>query len=287
MLAERRSTMRSIFVTLNEFIKKASDTENQIIKYIINNPKKCINISIYELAKNTYSSTSTIVKISKKLGFNGFKDFKQTLIFEIGLSEHTKNISYKDKNCSTKELIDNLANMHINSINHTKSIIDMNILEKVMFHIINTEIIYLFGIGSSFLVAKDFQQKMLRLGKICILSEDYHMQLLHSKTISKNYIAIAFSYSGQTEVIYDCCENIKINDAILISITRLSASKISSISDFNLYTSNHEDIIRNGAFSSRISQLYMVDILYSCYIAKKYEYLASSINNTRIYKREE
>lgn len=277
--------MQPIFVILNDFIQSASNAEKQVITYIIENSEKCVNTSIYDLAKNTYTSPSTIVKLFKKLGFKGFKDFKYNLIMELASK---KSIVKDYGNANTvKDIALDISSSYISSLNHTSSIIDLDVIENVLTKIINANTIYLFGIGSSFLVARDFEQKMLRLGKVCVLVPDYHMQLLHSKNITKDCIAIVFSYSGQTKEVYECCKNIKNRGATIISITRLSSSKISKISDFNLYTSNQEDIVRSGALSSRICQLYIVDILYSYYISKKFKNLMYNINNTRIFKEEE
>ena len=46
-----------------------TDTEENIIHYILENPYSLMDITIGELAKNTYSSNATIVRFCKKMGF--------------------------------------------------------------------------------------------------------------------------------------------------------------------------------------------------------------------------
>ena len=281
--------MSLIIVKLQSYNDSASVIEKQIIKFLLDNMSDISNYSIHTLSKNVYASPASIVRFSKKLGYTGFKDLKNNLIAESAVKDYTlveqsKEVSRYD---SSSDIIDKLKNKYILAIEETKQIIDTKTLEIVISLFKNAQQIYLFGIGSSFLIAKDFQQKMLRLGKSCHIIEDYHMQFLQSKNVTSKDIAFVFSYSGQTEEIYTCCENIKKNNATLVSITKFSNSKISKISDYCLYTTNSEPIIRTGAFSSRISQLYIVDVIYMYYVTKEYEKSLSTISDTQLIKEEE
>ena len=53
-----------------------SKTEKEIAEYITKNHREIVNMSIQELANNTYTSTTTIIRFCKKLGFNGYREFK-------------------------------------------------------------------------------------------------------------------------------------------------------------------------------------------------------------------
>ncbi len=57
---------------------KLSTTENNIIQFILEHNEELENYSIRDLAKQTYSSTSTIIRLAKKLGYNGYEELKKT-----------------------------------------------------------------------------------------------------------------------------------------------------------------------------------------------------------------
>ena len=60
-----------------------------------------------------------------------------------------------------------------------------------------------------------------------------------------------------------CAENIKKNNVKLISITKASIdNKLSNISDITLNVPYVEKSLREGAISSRISQLAIIDMLF-------------------------
>ncbi len=59
-----------------------SISEKFLINYIENNYSKIANISIVALSELANVSTSTIVRSMKKLGYNGFTDFKYQIVNE-------------------------------------------------------------------------------------------------------------------------------------------------------------------------------------------------------------
>ena len=53
-----------------------TNTEIRIADYIIQNITKIPTIYIEDLAKLTYTSHSTIIRLCKKIGYDGFRSFK-------------------------------------------------------------------------------------------------------------------------------------------------------------------------------------------------------------------
>ncbi len=55
------------------------------------------------------------------------------------------------------------------------------------------------------------------------------------------------------------------NHTPIIAITRCISSPVSELADYKLYTTANESTFRSGAMSSRISQLNIIDILYTAF----------------------
>lgn len=70
----------------------------------------------------------------------------------------------------------------------------------------------------------------------------------------------------------------------MIAITRFEASALAKMADYCLNVASTELMFRSGAMSSRISQLNMVDILYSAYVNKHYDENLEKISKTYIDK---
>ena len=104
-----------------------------------------------------------------------------------------------------------------------------------------------------------------------MVTDDWHAQLLSARNAAPDYLGIVFSYSGQTVEMIQCMEALKENGVPIIAVTRYSPSRVAELADYKLYIAANESLFRNGAMSSRIAQLNVVDILYTAYASLHYE----------------
>src|ERR1700730_15457757 len=68
---------------VQKFEYKLNDTDDQIIEYILKNKKEVVNLSIQSLAANLFTVPNTITRLSKKLGYEGFSQLKNSLKEEV------------------------------------------------------------------------------------------------------------------------------------------------------------------------------------------------------------
>lgn len=278
--------MKSVLVRLREFYNQGSNTEKAIIDYVLKNPKEVSNLTIYQLAELTFSSPSTIIRLCKKNGFDGYKNFIKALIYELAIRKESKpdfktEVTKFDK---IQEIIDKVTYRNIISLEDTKNLIDYEVINKCIELIYKCENLCLFGIGSSLIVAKDAQQKFMRLNKHCTVNEDWHLQLLTARNMTSKDLAIIISYSGETAEMIECAKVMKESGVNIISITKYGNSPIVSLADFNIFVAAHESTIRSGAMSSRISQLNIIDILYTGYANGQFDKSIEQITKTHIRK---
>ncbi len=74
------------------------------------------------------------------------------------------------------------------------------------------------------------------------------------------------------------------NGTPTIAITQCTESPVSRLADINLYTAANESLFRSGAMSSRMSQLNIVDILYTALANENYEQSLQQLAKTHIHK---
>ncbi|MGL4737280.1 MAG: MurR/RpiR family transcriptional regulator [Cellulosilyticaceae bacterium] len=281
--------MKPVLIRLKEYMRKASESEKEIINYILSNPSLITKCSVQQLAKETFSSPSTIVRLSRKIGFDGFKEMKKALIIELTLRDKVTLSEEKEimPTDTTETLIDKMIYKHIVSIEETRTLIDPDVFKQCVSALMQAQTIYIFGIGSSYLVAKDLQQKLMRVNKPCVAFEDYHMQILQARNILPQDLAIIISYSGESKEMVQCSQMIQASGVPSIAITRFGKSQVAELADYNLFVTANEPLIRSGAMTSRIAQLCMIDMLYLAYIHNCYEEAFQSIHKTHIHKSTE
>ncbi len=269
--------------------QSATESEKEVLRFLINQTREAVEMDIHTMAKKCFCSPATIVRICKKNGFSGFKELKQALWNDMNFSKQLMQVNL-DAPSGEKisNIVANVLNTNIMAIQNIYNLLDFDELDRIVALLLSQRYVYLYGIGASFLVAKDFQQKLERINKRTFLYEDIHLQLISSTNLEPGDVAIIVSYSGITKEIIEIAQNVKMCGGKIIAITKYGTNKLSSMSDFNLFVPMLEKPLRVGASSSRVSQLSVVDIVYNTYISlEKDKSMEKILSTNKLLEKKE
>ena len=278
--------MKSVLVRIKQYLPNASVAEQGVLHYILSNPDKAVRHNIHQLSEHSYSSASTIVRLCRKLGFEGYRDLQNSLLSELVLQKQDRQqrSQYMDPHDQLTEIVNKITSRNISSLENSMHLVDVNALKESVNSICNSDMILLFGIGASYLVAQDAYLKFLRLAKPCYCSEDIHSQYLYAQNAKPTDVAIILSYSGCTEEMIHCAQLLREQNTPIIVITRFYTSPLARLATWCLYVANAENLFRSGAMSSRISQLNIIDILYTAYLNRNFDNNTQRLELNRIPK---
>lgn len=286
-LKGRVDKMKNPLIRLREMHNFVGNTERIVAEYLLENPGEVLHCTIRELAEKVYVSPATVVRLCKRLGFDGYREFRQALIYELALYQNNERIDKNDieRNDDIESIVQKITYKNITSLEETKNLIDAEKVRKCVELLCSCNHIFLFGMGASLCVAKDAYLKFLRVDKPCFVAEDWHSQYILAQNSTPKDVGIFISYSGETEEMIRCLEQVNANQTPSVLITRFAASTMASMATCVLFTSANESLFRSGATSSRIAQLNMIDILYTAYATANYDRCISRLNITHIEKK--
>ena len=278
--------MKNALLRLREARASLSAAEQQIARYIIDNPEEAALLTVRELAQRTFTSPSSVVRVCRSVGFEGYKELRRALVAELAaLGDSGRHAEAElSPDDSVREVVDKVTRKNIQSLTDSQRLLSPEVVEACAHLLDRSRCVLLFGLGSSLLVAHDTYLKLLRLDKPCVVNDDWHSQLLSARNATPADVGIAISYSGQTVEVIECMKALKANGAPTIAITRYSPSRVAELADYKLYIAANESLFRNGAMSSRIAQLNAVDILYTAYASLHYEDTLRALTRTHVYK---
>lgn len=281
--------MTSALLRLREASKAFSTTEQGLARKVLDKPELVEQLSIHDLAKECFVPPSTIVRMCHHAGYSGYKEFRKAVANELLLMKENQKNERKEleRSDSLEQIVDKITYKNILSLEHTKNLVDIGVLRHCLHMIQSARFVYLFGMGASLCAAKDAYLKFLRLNKPCFVNEDWHSQLLQARNASAQDLGIVFSYSGNTVEVVECMKALKANKTPIIAITRCVDSPVSRLADQKLYTTANEALFRSGAMSSRISQLNIIDILYTALTNDQYEETLDQLSRTHIHKPDD
>ncbi|MEF2967958.1 MurR/RpiR family transcriptional regulator [Paenibacillus sp. M1] len=263
--------------------------ERRLGKYILNAPSSVIHQGITELANICGISPSTVTRFCKTFHFKGFPDFKMKLAGE--LAHQTPQNQYQDVIAGNdlEKIVQAMEANHLASITDTTRLLDMNELRRAVESLCQAGRIDLYGVATSSIIAQDFYQKLIRIGKNCTAFADSHMQITSASSLGAGDVALAISYSGETPETIDALRCAKDSGALTISLTQYGNSSLASLADIALFSSSLEEGMRRGDMASRIAQLHVVDILFTGMVSTEFEdfipKLESSYQNVQIYRK--
>lgn len=241
--------------------------ERRLAEFILAAPSEIVHMGIKDLADQCEVSAATVTRFCKNFQCKGYPDFKLKLASEIAHAEmaaRTGNTRYQDIVAGNPlaGIVEAIESNHLTSIRDTTELLDLGQLERSVDALCRAKRIDLYGVATSSIVAQDFYQKLIRIGKNCTAFADSHMQITSASTLTSSDVAVAVSYSGETPETIDALACAKDAGAFTISITSYRSSAISALADITLYSSSLEEGMRRGDMASRIAQLHIIDILF-------------------------
>ncbi|MCD7839416.1 MAG: MurR/RpiR family transcriptional regulator [Erysipelotrichaceae bacterium] len=253
-----------------------SNAEKAVANKLIELQDNIKDISVRELAKMSYTSTSAVVRLCNKLGFDGYNDFKEKYLEEIAYENaHFDNIDAnfpftKDDNLA--RVMNSIGELYQETTKDTLSLINYYDYIEAVKIMKNCHNIYVLSIGQAFNAGKVFADRMNRIGKNVIVSDNFNEQFYYSYNTLKNDCFIIITYSGSTPRTISYIDNIAKSQSKLILITSVGENEIKKKADIVLPMTTREKLYTNIAtYSSFISTMLILDMLYSCYFQENFD----------------
>jgi DNA-binding MurR/RpiR family transcriptional regulator len=274
----------SILFTIRECLPRLSRAERKAADYILAEPKKVVYCNIAELAKQSEVSQAAIVRFCRRIGVGGYSDFKIRLshdVFRISADRYlpTQDLEReKDPAAVVRDVIGSIQR----SMAWLESLSDIHLLSTAAELIGKARITAIFGVGASSLVAQDLYQKLLRIGIPCSAPLDTDLQITAACNLKEHDAAMIVSYSGETPAMLAAGEWAKKKGAAVITLTGEAPNTLRGYARVPLLVPSTEQVLRPGAMVSRISQLVVVDMLYSLLLAKNLNAAVQALEETLV-----
>ncbi|WP_438433163.1 MurR/RpiR family transcriptional regulator [Gorillibacterium sp. sgz500922] len=244
--------------------------EREIAAFVLSHPQETVQMTITELAERSGGSTATVSRFCRLFVDAGFGEFKMQLAADLLQSPP---LSYQDivAGNSLTSIAAAIEANHLRSIADTTRCLDLKEVERAVEALNRARQIDLYGVATSGVVAQDFYQKLIRIGKRAVMFSDSHMQLTSASALTSEDVALAISYSGETPETVKALRSAAESGATVISLTKFGPNTLASLASIRLCTSNLEAGVRRGDMASRIAQLHVLDILFTAMLSSGFE----------------
>ena len=217
--------------------------------------------SIKHVAEELQVSEPLIVKLSKKLGFTGYRELRQSIVaYSSALPLDSEQEVEPTDNVET--VLNKVFSGTIQAMKEARSVADPLLIEKAAKAIFNAKNVCILGVGGSATVCKDFEHKLLRIGIFGRAYSDFHMMLMVSCQLSEDDVVVVISQSGDTKELLKAVDTCQHNQAKVICITNNEHSPLATASDYAIFSQAKSGMLLGQNAVARIVQLNLIDVLF-------------------------
>lgn len=184
---------------------------------------ECADLTIVELGQKVHMSKSYLLKLSQKLGFSGYSEFR----YYLKQLQSRKVIV--PITMSAQELL-------ISDLQVTNDLLAQLNFEPMVAAIRQAKHIFCYGTGvSQQSIVRQLSKNLMSVGKIVITLPTHTEFMTNISLMSQDDLLIIASLSGETEEIIDELRLLKMRQVNLLAITQFKSNTIASIANYNLF----------------------------------------------------
>ncbi len=261
---------------------KLTDVEKRIAGYILAHPEEVISATAKEIGEQTQSSAPSVVRFIKKIGYSSVNEFKLSINSEKNEKREQK---YDDVNLADSFEVTKrkLCNNAILTLEETSEVLKQEQIKTIVHLLEEKEVLFVFGIGASSIIAEDIYQKWGRIGKIIFFEKDLHILTAMLSSHQANSAIWLVSNSGQTREVIKAAQIAKKINIPIIAQTMLGKNPLSKLADHLIQTSiPKEAFLRSAATNSLFAQLLVVDTIFYSFLQNNEQYFEKIYNSRKL-----
>lgn len=199
--------------------KKLTDTERQVLEYILAHLDHALAQGVRDIARRNYTSTSTIMRLAHKMGYDGFVDMCYKL--RTLTQKHTEQIS------EAQNFLDGFSLDSLLAYNTYDQ------LKECARYIaeLNGKFIFVYATGFSGLVGNYLANKLTNMGRLCLFASGGDSVGMFENSLNSMGLFVCVSKSGETALVRDKIKTAQENGVPTVAITGERPNSVSRYAD--------------------------------------------------------
>ena len=211
--------MGSVLDNITVLYDQLFDAEKKIAKYILNNPKEVVDMTVSELAETSDVSIASVSRFCRKVGLKGFAQLKISLAQELVDTHKSGEVSNEISVEDIPQSLQNILANKITELKQTVNQINTDEFKAILEGIRDASRVQVVAVGNTIPVAIDAAFKFNELGIPTTAGTIWETQLSYSFTLGKGDVLIAISNSGESDKVLEAVKIANRNGAMTLGIT--------------------------------------------------------------------
>lgn len=245
---------KTVIPRIEALYDQLTTVEKNIADFFIHNDTK-MDFSSKNIAAHLYVSEASLSRFAKKCGFKGYREF---------LFHYEETFCKKDKVFGT--LTHYVLDMYGELLSKSFTLVNEAQMDHISEMLSSSKRIYIYGKGSSGLVAREMKLRFMRLGLFVEAIDDAHIMKMNSALVDQTALIIGISISGKTKEVLFSLKLAHERGAKCVLISSHYNKEIKKYCDEILLVSGTYNLERGDIISPQFPVLVMVDIFYAYFL---------------------
>ena len=262
--------------------------EKILADFILKHPQDFIRMTTQEISQKCFVSVTSIYRLASKCGASGLSDLKVLLSSSLpGYQEEKGDFDFDfpiKKYQTHHQIIETLKEDYEQTVLNTSHLFDLDTLQNIVQLMDQAKQIDIYTSAGNIFFAQNFRFQMLEIGKqVNVPTEEYHQRLTAASS-DQTHLAIVISFSGRGLLAQRIPRILHHNHVPTILISSTEYHPDIQYFDYQLFMSSKENHSKKiSSYSTRLSLLFILDVLYTAYFERHYEKHIQ--NKTEYYER--
>ncbi len=249
---------------INAAYYKLTASEKKVADYLMGHLQEAQFLSISELAENCGVAEATISRFCRRLGYGGYSAFKLAIAKSAVRSAPVEGVRGEVSPEDTpRGMGEKLLHANTKAMAQTLELLNPAALERAARLLAGARGVYCMGQGGSMILAMEAAHLFSTCWPHYHAVQGSHLQAITAALLGKEDVLLFFSYSGSTRDILDLMKVAGGRGCRVILITRFPKSPGAALADVVLQCGSDEAPLQMGTVPARISQLFLVDLLFN------------------------
>lgn len=247
-----------------------SDSEKEIAGFMLENYRSIAAMSTRQLAQLTYTSASTIVRFTKRMGFEGYTEFKVRFLTEIMeyVNENRQDDTFTNKD-TVRILMEKVSCMERSAIKDTHLHLEPVLVVRAVKEIIEADHVDFYATDDNVHIANLAAVNLSMADKGYTLPMSISQMYLTSSRESRKHIGFVISRTGENRMLIDVAKNLKAHGGRFILITGTPDSTLGKLADVVLPVVTASTLEELWTRVFWIGSQYVIDVIFAALLSRK------------------
>jgi len=261
---------QEILLKIKQTLPSLPEQERRVGDYVLEHPHETVSASITRLASGCQVSNTTVSRFCRRLGAQGYRQFKIALAGDLCSPENLMYVQIQPGD-TLANVAQKIFALNIQALRDTLQVLDLAVLEQMVEIILQARRVDIYATGGAGIAARELHFKCMQLGINANAFLDSQMQVMSAAVLTPQDVGIGISHSGMQRHVAEALKLAGDGGATTVALTSYPGSLLAQVADIVLYTAALGTVTAYDSPSVRNAQLAVVDVIYEAMLMTERE----------------